>query len=119
MSSLATGARIEDSACNYLQANNLAIIARNFKCKVGEIDLIARDQEDLVFVEVRYRKNTNFGSAAETVNVYKQRKVIRAAQIFLQVNQWAQQQYCRFDVLALSGSIDTPQIEWIKDAFNE
>ena len=72
--SAGTGA--EDLACAYLQQNGLRLLARNYRCRSGEIDLIMRDGEYLVFVEVRYRKREAFGSAAETVSSSKRARII-------------------------------------------
>lgn len=119
MSAVSTGALLEDVAIDYLQSVNLVILHRNFRCKIGEIDIIAKDQNCLVFIEVRYRENDRYGSAAETVTRSKQQKISRTAQIYLQTRTWAQNLNCRFDVVAISGPSESPKIEWIKDAFNE
>ena len=117
-SSLATGNRLEDLAVEYLQQAGVIILHRNFRSNFGEIDLIAQDGTTLVFIEVRYRKNANFGTAAETVTNDKQQKIIHTAQFFLQTRNWANALACRFDVLAMSNSEHAPNIDWIKDAFN-
>lgn len=116
--SVATGANLESQAVVYLQSYGIMLLHRNFHCKYGEIDLIAKDNDVLVFIEVRYRKNDFFGSAKESITLHKQRKIICAANFYLQTRNWAQQIACRFDVIAMTGTIDNPQIEWIKDAFN-
>ncbi len=117
MSASRIGAQLEDIAAAYLQTYNLTIVCRNFCCKSGEIDLIANDQNCLVFVEVRYRSYASFGSAAESVTYTKQKKIIRAAHCYLQANNWAQDLSCRFDVIAIAGTPTNPNIDWIKDAF--
>lgn len=113
-----TGNRIEDLAVEYLQNTGVIILHRNYNCKLGEIDLIAQDATTLVFIEVRYRKNNAFGTAAETVTEIKQQKIIRTAQFFLQTRSWAAQLPCRFDVIAMSQQNGGLNIEWIKDAFH-
>ncbi len=118
MSSIAIGHALEDTAVAYLQKHKVQVLHRNFRCKYGEVDLIGRDQEDLIFVEVRYRKDATFGAAAETVTADKQRRIICAAQFFLMTRSWATKLYCRFDVIAITKAINSPTIEWIKDAFN-
>lgn len=118
MSAIATGAEHEIFAAEYLIKANLQILHRNFRCKLGEIDIIAYDGIYLVFVEVRYRQHYKFGDAAESVTLSKQQKIIRTAQFYLQTHTWAQKLNCRFDVIAISNSIKLPHIEWIKDAFN-
>lgn len=108
----------EQIALTYLIDRGLALISRNFYTRFGEIDLIMKHQLELIFVEVRYRRETHYG-LAETVNSFKQRKLIKAAQIFLQKypeNAWDS---CRFDVIAISSSLNDPKIEWIPDAFSE
>jgi len=119
MSAVSTGALLENVAIDYLQTRNLHILQRNFRSKLGEIDLIAKDQSYLVFIEVRYRENDLYGSSAETVTRAKQQKIIHTAQLYLQTRAWARNLDCRFDVVAISGPIELPTIEWIKDAFNE
>lgn len=112
------GTAYEDLAVAYLQQQNLHILQRNFSCKLGEIDVIAQDKDSLIFAEVRYRKNSAYGGAAASVTATKQRKIIRTAQFFLQSRTWAQENNCRFDVIAITQSTQLPTIEWIKDAFN-
>ncbi len=119
MSSISIGSQAEDAAIDYLKLQNVLILERNFRCRFGEIDLIAQQDQCLIFAEVRFRKNTNYGSASESVNSPKQRKIIKAAQFFLNTRAWARDVKCRFDVIAMSQTIDAPKIEWIKDAFNE
>lgn len=103
----------EEKAANYLRNFGLEILTRNFRCKLGEIDIIAKDGEQLVFAEVRYRAPSHFGSAAESVTSRKQQRTIRAAQRFLQqTQQW--NRVCRFDVVAMDGC---NSINWLKDAY--
>lgn len=103
----------EDAALHYLQQRQLTLIERNFSCKGGEIDLIMRDAvASLVFVEVRQRADNRHGGAAASVTLSKQRRLIIAAQYFLQ--RYRQPPACRFDVIAIDGDA----IEWIKNAFD-
>ena len=111
---LERGKACEDSACRFLQAQGLLLLMRNFSCRLGEIDLIMRDKEALVFIEVRYRASASHGGAAATVTLTKQRKLVRAAQVFLQTRNHYQELPCRFDVLAMDGA---NEVEWIQDAF--
>jgi putative endonuclease len=108
----AIGERKEQLAERYLHAQGLRLLTRNYRCSLGEIDLIMQHGDCLVFVEVRYRKSDRFGSAAASVTPSKQRRIILTAQHYLQRHPTRQD--CRFDVLAISGS-DT--IEWIENAF--
>lgn len=90
------------------------VLERNFRCKVGEVDLICMADGVLVFIEVRQRSSSRYGSAAATVNSSKQRKLIKAAQAFLQRRPELATFPARFDVITLSDSL-TPN--WIKGAF--
>ena len=110
------GSRAEAHALNYLVDRGMKMVARNFHSHRGEIDLVMLDGGCLVFIEVRSRQNTGFGSAAESVTRKKQLRIVRAAHYFLQTRaQWAVYP-CRFDVIAIDGRPDGT-IDWIKDAF--
>lgn len=111
------GAQTEELACHYLTQQGLRLITRNYRCKLGEIDLIMQDGEQLVFVEVRYRKQTAFGSSAESINYFKQQKLIKAASYYLQTHQLYNTQACRFDVIAVAKQTDSFKLEWLKNAF--
>ncbi|WP_296805704.1 YraN family protein [Thiocapsa sp.] len=102
----------ERLAEDYLKRRHLQPIARNHRCRFGEIDLVMRDGETLVFVEVRYRRSDRFGSPAETVDRRKQQRLAAAASHYLQAHPTVLP--CRFDVVAVSGR---DRIEWIKNAF--
>ena len=113
----ARGAAAERLAGAWLRRRGLCPLDVNYRCRVGEIDLVMRDGNTLVFVEVRYRRRDRFGSAAESVNRVKQHRIIRAASRYLQQHpRWANE-VCRFDVVSLSGDESDPEIEWIRDAF--
>lgn len=109
---LIRGKTAEDQAHDFLFSKGLKPVCRNFRCKQGELDLVMRDQQSLVIVEVRYRKSDKFGSALESVTSSKQAKLIAAAQFYLS----SQQVDCpvRFDVVAISGK---NELTWIKNAF--
>ena len=111
------GRDAESHACDYLLNRGLSLLARNFRSRLGEIDLIMDDGESLVFVEVRYRRGDAFGSGAESVDRRKQARITACAQHYLQQHPAALQRPCRFDVVAISGSRETPDIHWIRDAF--
>lgn len=114
----ARGVVIERAAETYLQQQGLQTIAQNFQRRGGEIDLIMRERETLVFVEVRFRKTDNFGSPVESVTASKQRKLLQTAQLFLLAQpQWCNAP-CRFDIVAARpAENDAIQFEWIKNAF--
>lgn len=112
-----TGAAIEDAAAAWLQTRGLRCIARNFRCRGGEIDLIMRDDRSLVFIEVRLRNREEFGTAAESVTAAKQRRVVHAAQYYLATHTNSVDQACRFDVIAAKHNGENIVWEWVQDAF--
>ena len=83
-SHLKKGQYAEQLACDHLEKEGLRLVQKNYHCPMGEIDLIMKDKEMLVFVEVRYRKNTQYGSGAESVNGPKQKKLLSTAMHYLQ-----------------------------------
>ena len=119
------GDEAERLACKYLEKQGLILVERNYQIKGGEIDIVMRDNQHLVFIEVRYRNNTNFGSGAESVDSRKQARLIKAASLYLQEKSTQAHQPARFDVMSISSgqlssqssSQPQPEIEWIKDAF--
>ncbi len=112
-----TGQMAEDIAYHYLTQQGLKLRTRNYLCRVGEIDLIMQDKNSLVFVEVRYRRNQNFGTSSETITVFKQKKLLRTANFYLQQTKLFEKIPCRFDVIAISKNLEPANIEWIKNAF--
>ena len=110
------GDAAETIALNFLKAKGLRFITRNFKTKLGEIDLIFQDAKHLIFIEIKARKSHQYGHPAEFVNFAKQKKIIRTAMIFLQKNKVFSDIQCRFDVITLSTQ-DPTDIHWIQDAF--
>jgi len=110
------GQQAEQLAKSYLLQHGLIFITQNYYCRRGEIDLIMQDEHTLIFVEVRYRKSSKFGSALESVDRRKQAKLIVTAEHYLQQNTSAFSSY-RFDVIAITIENNTPSITWVKDAF--
>ena len=108
------GTSAEDIACAYLQRRGLRLLLRNYRCHRGEIDLIMRDAEYLVFVEVRYRRRDAFGSAAESISATKRERIVMTANHYLQ--RKSVEPPCRFDVVAVHGG-NLQDIDWIRDAF--
>jgi len=104
----------EERACRYLTAQGLRLVERNYRCRRGEIDLIMRDGPELVFVEVRFRTSSRFGSAMESVDRRKQERIVTAARLYLQRTSATPR--CRFDVLAISADREQA-IQWVKNAF--
>jgi putative endonuclease len=112
------GAAAEDLASQYLQVRGLKILARNLRCKAGELDLVCLDGGVLVIVEVRQRGSAEFGGARASVTWTKQRKIIRTAQFFLRREKHWGNLPVRFDVLAIEGLPDgAHRVDWVKDAF--
>ena len=110
------GRQAEDLAARFLEKKKFRIIARNYRCRGGGIDLVCRDGKVLVFVEVRLRQNVASGGAAASVTPTKQRRIILAAQHFLIANALTDND-CRFDCVLLSGTSGN-EIEWLRDAFS-
>lgn len=108
----------EQQALAYLKKQGLTLILANFHSRLGEIDLIMLDGQQLVFVEVKARRQNNFGSALEAVTAAKQQKIIRTAQFFLSRHPQYQNHHCRFDVIAITINA-TSEIQWLKNAFME
>jgi putative endonuclease len=108
-----SGQLAEDLAARFLERQKFTVIARNHHCRGGEIDLICRDGGTLVFVEVRLRRNGDFGGAAASITPAKQRRIVLAARHYL-ASTGKHNADCRFDCVLLDGQ----RIEWIKDAFS-
>lgn len=111
------GAAAEDHALEYLRRRGLELVERNFRCAFGEIDLIMRDHDELVFVEVRYRRSQAYGGAAASVTASKRARLARAALYFLGGRRGRGDEPMRFDVMALRGDLQQPRIDWLKAAF--
>ena len=107
------GNHYEQQALTYLTQNGLILLKKNFYCRRGEIDLICLDQTQLVFIEVRYRSNKNYGNALESVTYSKQQKIKKTAHYFLFTHPHFQQHGMRFDIIAM----DRQTIQWVKNAF--
>lgn len=106
----------EEAAIRYLQAQGYRILERNYRCRYGEVDLIARDGAVLAFIEVKTRRSHAFGSPALAVTLRKQRHIIKVSQLYL-ARQGETRQVCRFDVVTVEMERDRPRIEIIKNAF--
>jgi putative endonuclease len=111
------GENWERATESFLRQRGLITLTRNFYSRFGEIDLIMKDQESVVFVEVRFRENKQYGSGADSVTVAKQRKLSRAALYFLYRNPRYSQIPCRFDVVSVSIDRGNTNFDWIKNAF--
>lgn len=114
----AQGARREIEAEAYLVARGLVPVLRNFRARLGELDLVMDDRGTLVVVEVRSRAPTRFGTAAETIGPNKRHRIVRATQVLLAARPELARRPVRFDVVTFDGAADAPHIEWIKSAFD-
>lgn len=97
------GSRKEDTAARYLEQIGMRILCRNYSCYRGEIDLIARDGDYLVFVEVKYRYNDRYGWGEAHVTRVKQQKIVKVAKQYLLAQGYIKEPLCRFDVIAIDG----------------
>jgi putative endonuclease len=112
------GAASERLAADYLQSRGLVVLARNLRCRAGELDLVCLDGAVLAIVEVRQRNRIDFGGALASVDARKRRKIIRAARILVQRQREWRACAIRFDVFAIEGPPEgVHRISWIKDAF--
>jgi len=109
------GARAEDLCADLMRRAGLRILARNWRCRHGEIDLVAEESGTLVFAEVRLRRDAGYGGAAESVTAAKRARLLAAARLYLAGRPEAG---CRFDVLLLD-ALAPERIRWIRDAFGE
>ena len=110
------GRDAEQAALDFLIRHQLVLLARNYRCRFGEIDLIMQDGETVVFIEVRLRSSERFGGAAVSITTSKQAKLLTTARYYLA--QLHHEPPCRFDAVLLSDRSDPP-VEWIKNAFGE
>jgi putative endonuclease len=110
------GQHAETLACDYLRDRGLTPVARNYRCRFGEIDLLMKDGDTLVFVEVRFRASRQFGSPAETVDARKQAKLRATAEHYLQSLAGGSTMCCRFDIVSLEGG-STTTMTWLPNAF--
>ena len=114
----ATGKRAEVAALKFLRGEGLQLVDRNFRCRLGEVDLVMLDHGCLAFVEVRYRSERSFTSAALSVTGQKQTRIALTAEFFLCKNPMLSDHPVRFDVVAFDGAETGPsRIQWIRDAF--
>ncbi len=113
------GDAAEALARQHLEQHGLRLLAQNWRCRLGELDLVMLDADTVAFVEVRYRRYSAWGGAAESVDARKREKLCRAAQHFLQQeSRWAKYP-CRFDVIAITADSQAPaQLDWIQNAFD-
>jgi len=109
------GETAEHWAAHFLQQQGLKLITQNYRCRLGEIDLILRDGETLVFVEVRQRSSADYGGAAASIDRHKQHRLILAANYYLM--KLSHMPPCRFDVMLMDDDKGL-HVEWLKNAFD-
>ncbi len=104
----------ETEAANYLSEQGYQVLTRNYRCKLGEIDIIARESGYLVFIEVKYRTSVEMGLPEEAITILKQRRITNTAKYYLHVNRLSENTPCRFDVVVILKK----EIRLIKHAFD-
>lgn len=109
------GVEAEAIAAAFLERKGLKILARNYRCRLGELDLVAREGDTTVFVEVRSRGSSAFGGAAASITAAKRQRLLKAARHYISRQRALPQ--CRFDALLIEG--DPPRIEWLRNAFGD
>ena len=117
LSRVEVGRRYESRARDHLERAGLVVIAAGYRCRLGELDLVCREGEGLIIVEVRARRGGSRVSAAASVDHRKRRRIVAATRHFLMMHpRWAERPL-RFDVVAISNIDSEPDVEWIQDAF--
>jgi putative endonuclease len=112
------GLDCETLAAGYLQSRGVEVLARNLRCRSGELDIVAREQHVLLIVEVRQRARSDYGGALQSVTWRKRRKIILTTRYFLLAHREWRAHPLRFDVIAIEGSPQgTHHIHWVRDAF--
>lgn len=109
-----SGLQAEQWAVQHLQQQGLKLVAQNYRSRFGEIDIIMQDKDVLVFVEVRLRRNGNFGGAAASIDTRKQQRIIHTAQHYL--GSLKSTPPCRFDAVLID--VESKKFEWLKSAFD-
>ena len=113
MNKRSVGAEYEQQACNYLIEQGLEIIETNYRVKVGEIDIIAKDKDTLCFIEVKYRKNKDFGGAFYAISAKKQQTIRKVASWYITSHKIPQNAFFRFDAVLIDGQ----KISYVKNAW--
>ncbi len=113
------GRRAEEIASSYLQDRGMKVLTRNYRASGGEIDIVCKDGQAIVFVEVKARRSVNYGLPQEAVTLHKQRQIIRTAKCYLAEKRLFNNISVRFDVVAilLKSDQNSPNIQYIRDAF--
>ena len=119
LKSLLHGKTAEQEAARYLKKQGIKVLEKNRRYKCGEIDIIATDQQNHLFVEVKFRSSSDYGMANEMVSQSKQAKIVKAAKLWLQEKDPEFDLGCRFDVITIdqNAKSNSNRIEWLKNAF--
>lgn len=112
-----SGKHAEDLAAQYLHQQGMQLLERNYRCRLGEIDLVMQDRDTTVFVEVRFRRHLGIVDPLSSIDLRKQRKLTRTAQFYLQQQKRHALAPARFDVVAVTEQNAQYRIQWIKNAF--
>ncbi len=107
----------ENIACRFIKASGAEVIERNFRAKRGEIDIVAKDDDHLCFIEVKYRNSDRFGAPERAVTINKQRQICKMSKLFLFSRFKSIDLPIRYDVIAISGVQNAVTVRWLKNAF--
>ena len=107
----------EDLALFHLKQHGLKLVSRNYRCRFGEIDIVMKDGDELVFVEVKYRQSESLFPTVELVDFTKQKKLLRSANHYLGRHRVPQETVSRFDVVGITGVQGEENFDWIQNAF--
>ncbi len=108
----------EQLACEFISSRGAAILERNYRCRQGEVDIIAKDEEYLCFIEVKYRKNDSFGPPQEAVSYRKRQHICKVSTFYLYSKYKSLDISVRYDVIAISPQDNKLTFNWIKNAFD-
>lgn len=118
MNKRSVGSLYENAAADFITEKGAKILIRNYRCRIGEVDIIARDEDYICFIEVKYRKDDLFGGPEAAVNFAKQRKISKVSAYYLLTNNMSEFTKIRYDVIAIDGTEGAFKFHWYKDAFN-
>ena len=118
MNKRSVGSCYESAAADFLMESGAKILKRNYRCRIGEVDIIALDQDYICFIEVKYRKDDTFGGPEAAVNFAKQRKISKVSAYYLLTNNMSEFSKIRYDVLTIDGTSGAFTIHWNKNAFD-
>jgi putative endonuclease len=112
------GAVFEERACNALVRAGLKLLARNYTTRYGELDLVMRDGDAIVFVEVRHRISAGHGDALASITATKRSRLVQTAELWLANHPQHAHRACRFDVVSYDGPLEDARMNWLRGAFD-